>query len=282
MPNVTSAASIPQSSSTCMKDTTAPPKLGVQLAKYGNFVPINRSNRIDPLVLHLSNVEPNCSLEIINLSKNPAACWDKDAQTLPAKLKRPICDGKYGLLLGNKDAAKVSLNAGDIFEIRQVDPAGNASEPVRITLDQKTGADRWTRLSLDARVRDDVGAGLNPGQYNFMPDADNRPPIVLPDRMKIEAAKAKGKATLRTDRAVEPGCTVTIENARTHESYSATADGDGKLVVEFEAAAGDPLHIRATDHNGISTDMGMTTFAPTCVRAGPGAQSQLSAADQAA
>ncbi len=282
MPNVTAAASIPQSADICMKDTTAPPALGVELAKYGNFEPFSGGKRIDPLVLYLSNVEPNCTLQIINLSENPAACWDKDAKTLPGNLKRPIRDGKYGLLLGNAQAGKVSLSAGDIFEIRQVDAAGNTSEPVRVTLNQKAGANRWTRINLDGRVRDDVGAGLAPGAYNYIPDPDQRPPVVLAKRMKIEAAKKRGKATLSTDKAVEPGCTVTVENARTHQSYDATADGDGKLLVEFNAEAGDPLHIRVTDYNGVTTDMGMTTFAPSCVRAGPGAQDRLRKKNRAA
>jgi hypothetical protein len=273
MPDVTSIGfGISQVSDQCMKDTTQPPKLVVEYAAFGDLIAQPNNTRRDPLVLRFMGMEPGCKLEFMNISEKPNCTWASDAKALTGPIDRCLHDGKLGVLFATDEAKKLGIQPGDIFEVRQVDASGNASEPTRIKLVQQNI--NWT--NFDTRPNAIVGAvNFTPGwNYYLQAYGDARAPVVLNKHMQIKATEA-GKAVLTGDRAMEPGVTVVVHNERTIKDFSAVVDDAGKLVVNFEAQVGDPLHVSARDHNGNSVDLGVFPYAPSCVKAGPLAQNQL-------
>ena len=121
------SSTIVQDSTTCLTDTEAPRRLGVALAKFGDLAvffpkPTGSHSPVrvaDPLVLALTNVEPGCRLEILNLSKNPAAEWSNaaDVRAMPGNALKALGDGRYGVVMGNASAQKIGVSPGDVFEI---------------------------------------------------------------------------------------------------------------------------------------------------------------------
>jgi hypothetical protein len=267
------ATAIAQTSNLCLKDDTQPPKLVIESARYGDFTirPPNRAPvRVDPFELRLAGVEAGCKLQVLNLSDNPAATWAKDATELPSNTLRAGPDGRYCAIYSNAEAKKAGIMPGDVIEIRQVDEAGNASEPTRVAMNQRVGPSQ-VRVSAN----DQYGVQLNNGtHYEFRPYPDARGPKALPERMKIEGTK-EGEGMLTGDRALEPYGKVVVTNRRTLKAFEAPVDEAGKLALTFEAQVGDLLAITAYDTNGNSTSLGEARYAPACVKGGPAAQVAL-------
>jgi hypothetical protein len=270
MSDVTSIASqIIQVGTVCQKDTTPPPKPTVDWAGYGDLNHDSGARR-DPLALYLGSIEPGCRVEFINLSVKPDATWEADAKGFGGNTKRCLHDGKYGLMYSNAEAKKLGIEPGDILWIRQVDDAGNVSEPAELAMRQVNS--NW--IQLDGRARDQFGVDVPAGRFYLGAYTDNRKPTAVPQNMRIEGTEV-GKGQLTCNRGVEPYCTVTIRNERTLKDFAAKADGGGRFTLAFEADVGDPLHVTAFDHNSNTADLGLITYAPSCVKAGPLAQNQL-------
>lgn len=276
MPNVSLASSINQTSTACLADTDAPLQLGVALAKFGDVM--RRPNptstgwvrAVDPLVLMLTNVEPGCRLEVLNLSKNPEAEWSDagEIRSVPGSTAKALGDGRYGILMGNDAAKKMGVDPGDVFEIRQVDAAGNASEPSRIKLEQRTTVDANNLGSAYGQV-DMIETPNLPtaGRVQIRPYADAHGPTVLTKNVSISADSAD-KGVIRGKKAIEPGATVFVHNEATNKTFSVVVGEDRKFELPFEAKIGHPLHLWVNDHNGTRTDLGLTNFAPACAKAG--------------
>ena len=88
------ANKIPQHTDHCLQDTTKPPTIKVEWARFADFLERSTNNRRDPLVIYLANVEPRCTIEILNLSARPDGKWGKDGKKLPFDLDRCLPDGK--------------------------------------------------------------------------------------------------------------------------------------------------------------------------------------------
>lgn len=275
MPNVSLASSINQVSTACLTDTEAPKQLGVSLAKFGDVLrPVPATGSFtragDPLVLMLTNVEPGCRLEVLNLSKNPEAEWSDEGgkNTVPGSTLKALGDGRYGVVMGNDAAKKLGVDPGDVFEIRQVDAAGNPSEPTRIKLEQKTQINVQNLGSAYGKVDlIDVPALPMAGSARIRPYADAAAPTVLTKNVRIDASSAD-KGVLRGTKAIEPGATVSLHNEATQKTFSVVVGEDRKFELPFDAKIGHPLHLWVTDHNGNKTDLGITNFAPSCAKAG--------------
>ena len=275
MPNVSLASSISQTSTACLTDTEAPQKLGVSLAKFGDVLrpPPAGSNWVragDPLVLMLTNVEPGCRLEVLNFSKNPEAEWADagGARTVPGSTLKALGDGRYGVVMGNEAAKKLGVDPGDVFEIRQVDAAGNPSEPARIKLEQRSLTTVQNLGSAYGQVDlIDVPALPMAGTARIRPYADASAPKVLTKNVTIDASSAD-KGVLRGTKAIEPGATVSLHNEATQKTFAVVVGEDRKFELPFDAKIGHPLHLWVTDHNGTKTDLGITNFAPSCAKAG--------------
>lgn len=261
------AGAIPQISKKPMTDKTPPPHLSVS-ATFGDLVlsstPTPRPR--DPLALDMENVEPDCHFEILNLSAKPDASWtcSRDRKVLPGRSPKHMDSGRYAVIFGDKQMQKLGLKAGDTFEIRQVDRAGNASEPERVELNN------YDSLSVDNRRGDwqSYGITLRKTNYRCTAIADARAPTAIAKRMKLEPSDNANMAILSADRALEPGCIIEVVNERTRNEYSDSADSTGSFSLSFDAAVGDPLHIKATDHNGNTKDLGHIVYAPSSFKAG--------------
>ena len=273
MPDVTNIASqISQTSTICQKDTTVPPKPTVDWAGYGDLNLYQNGGHRDPFALYLGNIEPGCRVEFLNLSDKPDATWEADAKGFGGSTKRCLHDGKYALTYSNAEAKKLGIEPGDVIWIRQVDDSGNASEPTELAMRQQS-ITNW--FQLDGRPRDEFGASVPVNTYlQLNAYGDNRKPNAIAKNLKIEGTEV-GKGTLTCTRGVEPYCTVTVRNERLLKDFAAKADGCGRFTLAFEAQVGDPLHLTASDLNGNPSDLGLITYAPSCVKAGPLAQNQL-------
>lgn len=271
------AASINQVSDKCYDDQTVPAKLGVSLAKYGDVIQAypnyghSPAKYADPLVLMLENVEPGCGFQVLNLTKNPDADWSNaaDIKSLPSSTMKALGDGRYGLILGNKEATDAGITPGDVFDIRQVEAEGKgkAGPETRVYLDQKASTNVLTLASYG--TVDQFGTNIGLGQQvriNVYGDATA--PLVLTKNLQIEGL-SEGKGTIRGKRAIEPGAEVFVHNEVTKQTFSGKVGDDRQFEVPFEAAIGAPLHLWVKDHNNVVTDLGLTNFAPKCVKGGP-------------
>jgi hypothetical protein len=275
---MTTATGIRQLTTACLPDIHQPAQLALTFAKYGDAnepVRGGMMRRGDPLFLLLQNVEPGCKLQVLNLSRNPEADWDNaaDVSTLPGDTWKQLEDGRYGLILGNDAAQKTGIRPGDYFEIRQLANNGKASNPIPVALDQKSAVS----VNLYAAgTLEQIGVQLTNTTFGVAPYADASPPLVLDKNLQIEASEP-GKAFLRGRRAIEPRATVFVRNEVSHEVFQTTVKDDRTFELPFKADVGHPLHVWVTDPNGQTTDLGMTPYAPSCVKAGPCAMFALQA-----
>jgi len=265
----TIASKIPQTNPNGVDlcDTTPPPKLDVAFAAYGD-IRLGSTN-VDPLVLTFHNVEPGTKLQYINLSENPAATWDSDAKTFPGDTSS--CGREYSLVFDNKEADKLGIKPGDVFQVRQVDAAGNASPGTLIYLLNEGKGYRYDNRRLAQHI-DTFGESLPAGiagrtVFSLTTDKDSRPPVVVSKQLSITPVDSKS-GQLVVDRGIEPGATVYIVNQRTGKEFSELVNDEGKLSLEFDANPGDPLCIYVIDHNSQKTDLGSVVYAPTSIPAG--------------
>ncbi len=266
-------------------DTTRPATLTVNLARFGVFrAPVHRAGTraVDPLILDLSSVEPGCRLQLLNLSANPNATWSDHGQELPSTRAQHLEGGRCQLIYGDPLMARLGLAPGDIFLLRQVDGAGNASDAVKVALSQTRGVELthgW--IPPGGTPRDHFEADAIPplSSSRFVPAGDSRAPVALVDRLTLASGTAPGTATLSGVRAFEPGVTVTVHNERTNERARAVVDENQTLSVDIAAQTGDPLHVTAVDHNGHAVDLGVVRLSPPAasVPATPGAGFALQA-----
>lgn len=120
-----------------MSPAKHPQKLGAAIAGNPDWSHVIYQNgraaaQLDPVELRLDNVAPDCILQIVNLSVHPAPDWARHARAIPRSRLCAAPDGTFTLRFGQADAERLSVLPGDVFEIRQIDAAGNASEPTEI------------------------------------------------------------------------------------------------------------------------------------------------------
>lgn len=269
---VSAASSINQVTNVCLSDGEPPAQLEVSFSGFGDLIRIQNSSTRggDPLILMLGKVEPGCELQILNISKQPDAEWsDKSSITkLPVDTMKPLGDGRFGLVFGNKQAEAVGVRPGDVFEIRQVDSNGNASPPTSVALQQKNRVDLRLASYGTLEVQGVAVDAFRNETVRLRPYPDGAAPMVLTGLLQIEST-AEGKGRLSGRKAIEPGATVFVHNEATHETFSGSVGADRRFAVDFTAKAGAPIHLWVTDHNGVTTDLGLTTYAPKCVKSGP-------------
>jgi len=70
---------------------------------------------------------------------------------------------------------------------------------------------------------------------------------------------------LQMPKAMEPGATMAVQNQRTGERFSATVGADGEFTLPLtNMAAGDPLILKPTDHEGHAGKEIRLTYSPSC------------------
>lgn len=243
-------------------DTTAPPKLQVEVAEFGVVVEPNGTPPRDPFLLSLANVEPGTTIEIINLSEKPDADWQSDKKALGTTMLSTMPQRRLLVRMTDEEAAKMGIAPGDVIEVRQVDAAGNASEPVQLRLPND---DRVSQRSLQLPTVDGY-VGNAPIEHNrfitIERAADSRQVVVLAANMSLGVNAASGKPELSGKRCLEPGAEVLVRNERTGGMWAAKVDERGSFSLPFEAELGDPITVWASDTHNPRVELGTLRYCP--------------------
>lgn len=268
----------------CSKDTTPPPTPQINQAiaferaekgaTFRHHPPREppRPARVDPVYVELVDVEPGTTFQLLNLSKNPAATFEKDAVEL-SPTGRAVFERTAAVYLTERKLKAMDLRPGDAFAIRAVDAAGNTSGEARGLLDPSG----WAYGLVDETRKNGTvvtsrGAPISAldgedARKEVLGKAvtDGRPPVLLEERVTFKAGVG-GAATLSADRALEPGAQLEVVNLRTGESYAGTADQNtGAMKIELQnMQAGDPIALRPTDAQGVVGEEIRLTYAPKC------------------
>lgn len=258
-----------QTANTCApKDTTAPAKpeivtsMAFDRAKEGSSIGHRGGNSgfsagtRDPVYIELGNVELGTQIEIINLSANPHAAFDKESTIKLELTGRDPAQRRGSVYLNNDQMTKLGLKPGDMYALRAVDRAGNASEPV-------TGELRPNEWANGDVIEDGNWAMVRGMQLSALDGEgerkmlvakavnDARPPMVDDKHVSIET-KENGHTSMIFDRAIEPGANVTVLNTRDGKSYNGRVDENGKLTIPLKGLAdGDPLLVSVRDNNNV-------------------------------
>lgn len=269
----------------CSKDTTPPPTPQIAMAyaferaaKDATFrrhppAAPPRPARVDPVYLELNEIEPGTKLQLINLSKDPAATFKDDAVEL-SYTGRSVFERTGAVYLTERKLKALDLRPGDAFALRAVDEAGNVSDAeARGLLDP----DGWAYGLIDEPRKNGAVVTTRGAPISALDGedqrkeilakavADGRPPVVLDERITFKDG-THGAATLHGDRALEPGAQLEVVNLRTSESYSGQVDGaTGALSISLaNMRAGDPIVLRPTDARGVVGEELRLTYAPKC------------------
>lgn len=210
----------------------------------------------DPLYIELGNVELGTRIELINLSANPAANFDKNNTITLELTGRDVTNRVGAVYVTQEQMEKLGLQPGDMYMLRAVDRAGNASEAVQGELQPNewtTGevieGGRLTGIrgrSLSALDGEGVRKNLVAKAVN-----DTRPPLLLEDRVTLET-NSDNIVQMVFDRALEPNATVRVVNTRDGTTFTGTVDAEGQLKVALKGVVdGDPLVLSVTDNNGV-------------------------------
>ena len=268
----------------CLKDTTAPPTPTVARAMafdratsaardIGNAaVNVARPHRPDPAYFELHNVEVGSRIQIINLSKNPAARWEGgDVVELPLT-GRDVQNRQASVYLSNEQMTALGVAAGDMLQLRAVDGAGNASAAVSTEL---MGTE-WANTRIQDRINNTnvVTRGATVPMLdgegtrkNVIAKAvnDTRPPLMAEDRLRLatwtDEAKtvaktlvdglAQWKGQVNRDWFGHDECVALAKNealpAELRAAFQTLVDKPG-MYKDFDQAAG---------HNGFDTAIGL-------------------------
>lgn len=251
------------------KDNVPPPKPGiVRSMAFDKAADGARMRRVssagarsagtrDPVYIELNNVELGTKIQMVNLSANPEGKFDKDSTIELELTGRDPKARTAAVYLNNSQMEKIGLKPGDMFQLRQVDNAGNASESVSGELQPNEWAARGQQV-FENNSWAGAGAAVNAldgegerKQIIAKAVNDGRPPMTLEKNISIET-KGNGHKTIILDRAIEPGARVTVQNSRTGQSIAGTVPEDGRLEIGLKGAEdGDPLVVSVADNNGV-------------------------------
>lgn len=210
----------------------------------------------DPVYIELGNVELGSHIELINLSANPHASFDKESTIKLELTGRDPASRRGSVYLNNEQMEKLGLKPGDMYALRAVDRAGNASEAVTGELQPN----EWARQDV---IEDGRWVGVRGVQVNALDGEgerkaliakavnDARPPMIAEAHVSIKT-KDNGHTAMVFDRAIEPGASVTVLNTRDGNTFRGQVEADGSLTIPLKALTdGDPLLVSVRDNNGV-------------------------------
>jgi len=237
----------------------------------------NSAGRRDPAYFELGNVEAGTTIEMVNLSADPEASFEKNKVALTVT-GRDIKGQRAGIYLTKEQMDGINLKPGDMVQLRAVDPSGNPSESVTTEL----LANEWAngRNRVQERV-DNSWVTSRGGSVNFLDGEnqtkakllksvqDNRPPLFKEASLRLDTeSSADGKTTgvrLRGERAIEPNSRVEIFNSRTGKLVTAQVGENQKLDVALPGLAeGDTLILSPFDNNGLAGKQEELTYSAKC------------------
>lgn len=147
----------------------------------------------DPVYLELRNVELGSTLQLINLSKDPSANFERKNDVTELTQTGRNVERREGAVYLNADQMKkFGIEPGDVFQLRQVDHSGNPSMPVTGEFEP----DDWANGMVTERV-DNRNVATRGGQLNALDGEaarknliikavnDTRPPQILEDKLSL-------------------------------------------------------------------------------------------------
>lgn len=146
----------------------------------------------DPAYFELHNVEPGTKIQLVNISKRPDASFeDKEHIAELALTGRDVTNRQAAFYLTEDQMNAIDLKPGDMYRLRAVDAAGNASEVVTNELESSD----WGNQTIRDRNADNRFERRR-GTTESMLDGeatrkniiiktvnDGRPPLVLEDKL---------------------------------------------------------------------------------------------------
>lgn len=266
------------------KDTTPPPTpqvttslafiRGSSEARFVRSSSSSRSTGRDPAYIELNNVEVGTTIQMINLSANPEAVWDKKSNIVDMTLTgRDVQGRKASMYLTAEQMDKINLKPGDMLQLRAVDPQGNASGAVTTELEP----DDWANRRVRDNGVDSLGSSINAldgenTRKNLIIKAvnDTRPPQVVENNLKL-VADDKGVVSLQGNMALEPRSTVSVLNQRTGKTFSGNVGDNRILSINLgQVKDGDPIVLTPRDNEGVQGKNIMLTYS-SCSKDGKAA-----------
>jgi hypothetical protein len=229
----------------------------------------------DPLFLQFGNIEQGAKLQVRNYSKDGGKEWTD----LPGSTRKDLVDGQYGLQFSDPEAEKLGFKPGDVMDIRQVDAAGNVSDPVRVSLDNNGSQ---VQVNLADVPTDTFGMEKLSGRHTFNEynegdittggTSRGRAPWIDLSKWELASEGSSDVVDLHADAikpgetaAVEAGATITVTSKSAEQGdsvYQTTVMDDMSFNFRnnpIQAKAGDVLDIQVTDHNGQVVELGTLT-----------------------
>jgi hypothetical protein len=263
-------------------DTSWPPKLTVELSMAfekmaNNATPVpptpptpTPQRGRDPVYLVLGNYEVGTRVEVVSLSDHPDADFSAKSKDKIFELPltgRDVTGRRASIALDEEQMKEKGIVPGETLLIRQVDEAGNASEPTLVYLDPSNwaqqafneplatgGTQQVMGRRIDVFVGDHGVAGsVNPAgtvAINAKAAQDTSAPVILDKNIRFNK-QPDGKVEFAFDKAFEPGATVSVQNldsAQT-ESFAITeTNRSGSMIRNI--VDGDRFKLTVTDRAG--------------------------------
>jgi len=237
-------------------DTTPPARPTLDGAYWGAF----SYAKADPVWIELQGIEAlaGTRLEVLNYSANPRASWKTDRIQLPGSPEKATGpSGKYGLKLTVPAAEALGMKAWDVLAIRQVDAAGNASEPVLAKINSKVESGMTLARPSSMGAIDDldpttpaqiVALGQRPGNslVTFAAASDGRNLLVSADDICV--TRGEGTAKIGANEAIEPFAKLKITNVVTQNALPEIVIGASRsFEAKILATPDQPLLMEMSD-----------------------------------
>ncbi|MBI2376535.1 MAG: hypothetical protein HYV07_21245 [Deltaproteobacteria bacterium] len=227
---------------------------------YPNLPPTPPAATRDPAYIEISNWEPGTKIQIINLSRNPAAKFSNASDVVTLQTTGRDVEGRIASAwINDATMKKTGLNAGSEFLLRVVDEDGNASSAVSGRLEGRSYGQMGRIQEGDVLVPGS-SVRLLDGEAKYASRLLKHISDTTAPETKLFARRARlvgdGEGVrLSAPGALEPQCSVMVTNARTGDVFSGTVGADQGLELSLGmVASGDSLFVRITDASGVAAD----------------------------
>jgi hypothetical protein len=266
-------------------DTSWPPKLTVEVSMAFEKMatgatpvppapptPTPQRGR-DPVYLVLGNYELGTRIEVVSLSDHPDADFNAASKDKIFELPltgRDAPNRRASVALDDEQMKEKGIVPGETLLVRQVDEAGNASEPTLIYLDPTSwaqrafneplatgGTQRVNGQRIDVFVGDHgVSGSINPASMvgiNAKSTQDTSAPVIV-DKNVSFSKQPDGQVMFKFDKAFEPGAQVQLKNLDNGVTDSWSIDVSTRTnSVTRPMVDGDRFELQVTDRAGLVT-----------------------------
>lgn len=229
--------------------------------------------RPDPGYIEIGNWEPGTTFQVINLGANPEASFDNPKDIIALSPTGRDVDARIASIwIDDKEMEKHGLKSGHPYRIRAIDPDGMVSENVLSRLEgTRYQAGTAGQIYEDqawkpgSRISLLDGENLRDG-FLLKHIADTSAPEVKAFRKEAKLLKNDaGQVELVSNRTLEPGARVHVQNGRTGQAQSGVVDNDQKLQIALgDMAHHDMLVVTVRDAANNAADKIELRYGETC------------------